>query len=82
MIKVEFVSPNGERTHVASFMDEDVYVSSLEALEARASQVNAVVEDSFLDERPILPSWAGVSKILHQGYWYVKYSDLRCEKTI
>jgi len=81
MITVEFVSPNGERVHVASFVDEDVYISCLETLEARASQAGAIVEESFLDERPTLPSWDGVSKILHQGYWYVKYTDLGCKNS-
>lgn len=81
-IKVEFVSSSGERLHVASFVDEDVYISCLEVLEARAAQADSIVEESFLDERPTLPSWDGVSKILHQGYWYARYTDLRCNKTI
>lgn len=81
MIKVEFISPHGARTHIASFRDEDAYILCLEILEEIASQTNSTVEETFLDDASFAPSWDGVHKILHQGYVYAKYADLTCRQT-
>tara|TARA_R110000851_G_scaffold168524_1_gene314377 strand:+ start:1823 stop:2068 length:246 start_codon:yes stop_codon:yes gene_type:complete len=79
MIKVEFVSNTDERVHVASFKDEDVYVSCLEVLEAIALKSKSKIEETLLDDKEPIPSWEGTQKILHEGYWYTRYTDLHCK---
>ena len=76
MIKIEFLSQDGYRVHVAEFIDEDIYIASIDLLEAEAKKVNATLIETIEGSNPRL-KWNGVDKIIHQGYWYGKYTDLQ-----
>jgi len=79
MIKIHFISEDNEKVHVASFKDEDAYISCLPILEERASKTNSTIEETLYIEKSPTPSWEGVKKILHKGYWYGRYADLKCK---
>lgn len=76
MIKIEFLFQDGNRVHVANFLDEDIYILSIDLLEAEAKKVNATLIETVEGLKPRL-KWEGVDKIIHQGYWYAKYTDLQ-----
>jgi len=81
MIKIDFISKNKERLHVASFSDEDLYIKCLDVIEEHASRTNSTIEETIYTEKPPTPSWDGVKKILHNGYWYGRYADLKFKTT-
>tara|TARA_R110002020_G_scaffold104053_1_gene243668 strand:- start:66 stop:335 length:270 start_codon:yes stop_codon:yes gene_type:complete len=77
MIAIHFISKENKKRHVASFIDEDLYISCLDSIEAQASKTNSKIEETLYIEKTPTPSWEGVEKILHKGYWYGKYADLK-----
>ena len=81
MIKIHFISEDDERSYIASFKDEDAYISCLDVFEELASKTNSKIEETIYTEKNPTPSWEGVDKILHKGYWYGRYADLKCKTT-
>jgi hypothetical protein len=79
MIKIHFISEDNERSYIASFKDEDAYISCLDVFEELASKTNSKIEEIVYTEKTPTPSWEGVKKILHKGYWYGRYADLKCK---
>tara|TARA_R110000764_G_scaffold69437_1_gene143730 strand:+ start:98 stop:346 length:249 start_codon:yes stop_codon:yes gene_type:complete len=79
MIAINFISEENKKRHVASFIDEDLYISCLDSIEEQASKTNSKIEEIVYTEKTPTPSWEGVDKILHKGYWYGKYADLKCK---
>ena len=39
LIKVEFLSQDGNKTHIANFIDEDMYIECIEILESQAKKI-------------------------------------------
>jgi len=76
LIKVEFLTQDGNKTHIANFIDEDMYIECIEILESQAKKNNAILIETIEGLKPRL-KWEGVDKIIHQGYWYAKYTDLQ-----
>lgn len=81
MIAIHFISEENKKRHVASFIDEDAYISCLDIFEELASKTNSKIEETIYAEKNPTPSWEGVDKILHKGYWYGRYADLKCKTT-
>jgi hypothetical protein len=79
MIAIHFISEENKKRHVASFIDEDLYISCLDSIEGQASKTNSKIEEIVYTEKTPTPSWEGVKKILHKGYWYGRYADLKCK---
>ncbi|HIB77171.1 MAG TPA: hypothetical protein EYO58_06040 [Flavobacteriales bacterium] len=77
MIKVEFIMPDDTRVHVASFKEDDMYLACLDSLEAQAHKENATLDETIIKDTIPALKWDGVDKIIHQGYWYGKYTDLK-----
>mgnify|MGYP003626399845 FL=1 len=69
--------PDGGRVHVASFKEDDMYLACLDSLEAQADKENATLDETIIEDTAPALRWEGVHKILHQGYWYAKYTDLQ-----
>ena len=75
MIAIHFISEENKKRHVASFIDEDAYISCLDVFEELASKTNSKIEEIVYTEK------TPTDKILHKGYWYGRYADLKCKTT-
>ena len=77
MIQIYFKTGKSKKLE-AVFMNADMYVPCVVALEKKAKKLGAELVEEFDEDFKILKEnkWHDIDKIDRNGYWYVKYSDL------